>query len=155
MLLMEINGMTSMMLANNFWVFIRFFFFNNTATTDTYPLSQHDALPIKDNRPYLLIDGTDGADEFGKIFAVAGGVIESIETRVTERFGQSDTAGERAISKNKFIPLNRCDLVVETRNRTSAEKCAGRFRRRKDRGLDLFFFYQSPERSLAGQLVIQ
>ena len=47
-----------------------FFFFNATATTEIYTLSLHDALPISDNRPLLVmrsnlwasgydVDGTD------------------------------------------------------------------------------------------------
>src|SRR5437762_14274622 len=47
-----------------------FFFFNDTATTEIYTLSLHDALPISDNRPLLVmrsnlwasgydVDGTD------------------------------------------------------------------------------------------------
>src|SRR2546430_5366953 len=87
-----------------------------------------------------LIDRADGADEFGKIFAVAGGVIERIEPRIAESFGQRNAARERAVGENELVPLNRRDLVVETRDRTAAKKCAGCFGWRKDRGLDLFFF---------------
>src|SRR5215471_21284248 len=35
---------------NNF-LFQRYFFFNDTATTEIYTLSLHDALPISPNRP--------------------------------------------------------------------------------------------------------
>jgi hypothetical protein len=39
-----------------------------------------------------LIHGADGLDEFGEIFAVARGVIERIETRVTKCFGKRNAA---------------------------------------------------------------
>src|SRR5205085_9014721 len=101
------------------------------------------------------IDRANGADEFGKVFAVARGVIESIQPSIAESFGQSDATRESAIGKDKFVPLNRRDLVVETRDRPTAEKCAGCFGWGKDRGLDLFLFGEASNRSLTRQLVIQ
>src|SRR5690242_21803833 len=46
-------------------IFFFFFFFNDTATTDIYTLSLHDALPIciESNTQYICIEGCDG---FGK-----------------------------------------------------------------------------------------
>src|SRR5438270_10663668 len=108
---------------------------------------------IEGNRPYL-INRRDRADEFGKIFAVAGGLIERVEARVGEGFGKSDPARERTADEDKLVPLNRRDLIVETRDRASAEKCAGCFRRGEDRGLDFLFFYEPANRSLTRQLVI-
>src|SRR5436309_4079698 len=38
-----------------------FFFFNDTATTEIYTLSLHDALPILRTNPVITIDGPAGA----------------------------------------------------------------------------------------------
>src|SRR3712207_7169864 len=43
------------------------FFFNDTATTEIYTLSLHDALPISDHAPGLApADGVEGAPELGR-----------------------------------------------------------------------------------------
>ena len=51
-------------------------------------------------RLYESIDRADGADKFGEIFAVAGGLVERFQTRVRERFGQTDAARKRAVGKD-------------------------------------------------------
>src|SRR4051794_41976295 len=55
----------------SFCCFSVFFFFNDTATTEIYTLSLHDALPISqnvnaadDNRPTFLLVGTHHAREW-------------------------------------------------------------------------------------------
>lgn len=35
----------------------------------------------------VLVHGADGAHEFGEVFAVAGSLIEQLQSRVSERFG--------------------------------------------------------------------
>src|SRR5437667_6537539 len=46
-------------------VFASFFFFNDTAPTEIYPLSLHDALPISiDQRPLRPLDRQPGAVPF-------------------------------------------------------------------------------------------
>ena len=42
--------------------------------------------------PTILTNLAYRLDEFGKIFAVAGGVVKRIETRVTKCFGKRDAA---------------------------------------------------------------
>src|SRR2546429_6579528 len=42
-------------------MFTSFFFFNDTATTEIYTLSLHDALPICLRRRALLVAGAEGA----------------------------------------------------------------------------------------------
>ena len=71
---------------------------------------------IRGNRPYLLIDGADCADVFGKVFAVARGLIERFETRIGESFRKADPARKRAVDKDELVPLDRRDLIVETRD---------------------------------------
>ena len=42
-------------------IFLFFFFFNDTATTEIYTLSLHDALPICKHRQYVVQCGGDAA----------------------------------------------------------------------------------------------
>ena len=53
-----------------------------------------------------LIDRADGADEFGKVFAVARGLIESVKAGVRESLRKTDPARECAIGKDELVPLN-------------------------------------------------
>src|SRR5258706_16149690 len=52
-----------------------FFFFNDTATTEIYTLSLHDALPILDRKAQLFVDheeglATEGAPQIARAEAV-------------------------------------------------------------------------------------
>ena len=59
------------------------------------------------------------------------------------------------LGKDDFIPMNGLNVRVEARNRTSTEKCPGRFRWIKDRSLD-FFLSQDPLHSfLPHELIVQ
>ena len=49
------------------------FFFNDTATTETYTLSLHDALPIWDRVLLLLLGVGVVADSLGPFFGVSRG----------------------------------------------------------------------------------
>src|SRR3989442_2001106 len=51
-------------------LFFFFFFFNDTATTEIYTLSLHDALPIC-VRPWQMRTGTNSCFVFGSIFAAS------------------------------------------------------------------------------------
>src|SRR2546430_2352338 len=58
---------------------VDFFFFNDTATTEIYPLSLHDALPISRQ-------GLDVARELGRANPeVLGDVVQNLAARVTAR----------------------------------------------------------------------
>src|SRR6266545_1732871 len=62
----------------SFFLFFFFFFFNDTATTEIYTLSLHDALPISaDHRP-------GGADQ--------SGALEPVQRRVDGAGGQVERA---------------------------------------------------------------
>src|SRR5436309_15902439 len=74
-----------------FFIFLRlfslcFFFFNDTATTEIYTLSLHDALPISPERPEILwqfaqaIDGIAEACRALEIPVVGGNVSFYNET---------------------------------------------------------------------------
>src|SRR2546422_4519044 len=55
--------------------FSLFFFFNDTATTEIYTLSLHDALPISVTHPY---PGTFVGDGTGRLFLWAGAVLPGV-----------------------------------------------------------------------------
>src|SRR5215467_8986013 len=75
--------------ASTYSPLINFFFFNDTATTEIYTLSLHDALPISDV-PYvhkngrLVVETINGQDMMA--WVTQGGVSD----RTTERLGTSD-----------------------------------------------------------------
>src|SRR5437588_10864487 len=77
--------------------FFFFFFFNDTATTEIYTLSLHDALPILN--PNLLFAGT----EFGAFFTVDGGKkwIQRSEEHTSELQSHSDLVCRLLLEKKK------------------------------------------------------
>ena len=72
-------------------------------------------MAIEVNRRYLT-HFTNRVNEFGEIFAVPGGLIERVETSIGKSFRQNYPARQRAVLENKFVPLNRRDLIVEPRD---------------------------------------
>ena len=80
-----------------------FFFFNDTATTEIYTLSLHDALPI-----CLLLD----------VFDCGDGFLEKDLPHVFERFYRSDTSrtrsGDPAISNGTGLGLSIVQKIVES-----------------------------------------
>src|SRR3712207_9281991 len=79
-------------------MFCRFFFFNDTATTEIYTLSLHDALPIfapQQHRLELLLD----APKFGLVLVVA--VLLD-----REHLGIGEVAGVDAHLDRKSTRLN-------------------------------------------------
>src|SRR2546429_2598366 len=68
--------------------FCVFFFFNDTATTEIYTLSLHDALPIFSNIRVLFADGTD--DYWAR-------------QQAQERIAQADRKSTRLNSSHGYI----------------------------------------------------
>src|SRR5690349_23619372 len=63
-------------------LYILLFFFNDTATTEIYTLSLHDALPISQGQPVpgakvTLVDGTPG----GRTVRFNKGQLQSLDSR--------------------------------------------------------------------------
>src|SRR2546422_11571671 len=66
----------------SYFLFFFFFFFNDTATTEIYTLSLHDALPISFTTPDPT--RTEGTVTSTKPLDVAGTVIEGLRVRSEE-----------------------------------------------------------------------
>src|SRR5687768_18106266 len=69
-----------------FFFFFFFFFFNDTATTEIYTLSLHDALPILKESRVLLINETLAKKYFGGVDPV-GKQIDRKSTRLNSSHG--------------------------------------------------------------------
>src|SRR6476660_161929 len=95
------------------------------------------------------IDVRDGAHELGEILAVARGVIKRVEARIQGWLRKRYAARVCSACKDDFVPLDGGNLVIEKRHSATTEKRARRFRRIKDRGLDLG--YDIPDRSIAAR----
>src|SRR6476661_10645099 len=63
------------------FIFVCFFFFNDTATPEIYTLSLHDALPIEAERHQLLRGWSDTASDFPREATVHGLFIGQAEAR--------------------------------------------------------------------------
>src|SRR3712207_7754687 len=56
-----------------------YFFFNDTATTEIYTLSLHDALPISDGQEGVYIPGSEDINALKEVGANIGGSMRSEE----------------------------------------------------------------------------
>src|SRR2546430_11137218 len=99
-----------------------YFFFNDTATTEIYPLSLHDALPI--SSLYLILDGDDGGlghfrdretgglDLFGAE-PVAGDIDHVVNTAQDAVIARSEEHTSELQSQSNLV----CRLLLEKKNR--------------------------------------
>src|SRR2546430_12768839 len=102
-----------------------FFFFNDTATTEIYTLSLHDALPISGGRRLLhlaeifahLIEG--GADRFDPFHGVAavGSAFDKMGDRKSTRLNSSHSQISYAVfclkkKKQQHITQPPCDSAT-------------------------------------------
>src|SRR5256885_12929426 len=93
-----------------------FFFFNDTATTEIYPLSLHDALPISSDAAYRL----GGAE--GDIFGLWGEPLAETRQQIESVNSYADAAGRPRpriwvsfrpiIADRKSTRLNSSHLVI-------------------------------------------
>src|SRR2546430_9571124 len=77
-----------------------FFFFNDTATTEIYPLSLHDALPISGPPP-----GAGPVRQPGR--SRRGGAASRSEEHTSELQSQSNLVCRLLLEKKKIKPLRR------------------------------------------------
>src|SRR2546430_7435361 len=102
-----------------------FFFFNDTATTEIYTLSLHDALPISvDQRPELERRRQDHADRFAQKRAEpAQRLDDRSEEHTSELQSQSNLVCRLLLEKKKYP--SSTPLLTEPRihlHRTPAPK---------------------------------
>src|SRR5437016_9845321 len=90
----------------SFYAFLFRFFFNDTATTEIYTLSLHDALPISDGR--VLVSGIVGDPQLQRLPAHAALCVDLVhgELRGTER-------SEEHTSELQSLTNLVCRLLLE------------------------------------------
>src|SRR2546430_4312891 len=88
-------------------VFLFFFFFNDTATTEIYTLSLHDALPIS------LASQVDGKLVVGGDFAFFNGVTRSRLTRLLSDGTRSEEHTSELQSQSNLV----CRLLLEKKKK--------------------------------------
>src|SRR5256885_10451900 len=87
-----------------------FFFFNDTATTEIYTLSLHDALPISFGRSASAIPGPASATSITAEPSPSG----YIDTRTAEPGGENFTARSEEHTSELQSPCNLvCRLLLE------------------------------------------
>src|SRR5437868_12016465 len=82
------------------------FFFNDTATTEIYTLSLHDALPISAGPERLLVEDGDGA------------IVQGLRVRVVE--GRSEEHTSELQSRFDLV----CRLLLEKKNTKKKKRYA-------------------------------
>src|SRR6266446_8911505 len=84
---------------------------------------------------------------------LAHGSVQPLQIFI-RRLRQCDALGASAAGQHNLVPLNRFDLIGETRNRAPPEESPRRFRGRKNRPANFTFVDYPPDRTLAHQLII-
>src|SRR2546429_7831863 len=94
-------------------IFLLFFFFNDTATTEIYTLSLHDALPI-------LIRDAHGAEQV--LLLERGQLLRALEQKVElGRQGRRARVAVEALEKRILRPLLQHALGREAGAQTASE----------------------------------
>src|SRR5256885_1779420 len=101
-----------------------FFFFNDTATTEIYTLSLHDALPISQRgqkKALLALVETNAKHSFYQRFRVMKPSSKAIEAALQDALGLPDPPRRIERSEEHTSELQSpcnlvCRLLLETRN---------------------------------------
>src|SRR5215204_7636496 len=89
------------------------FFFNDTATTEIYTLSLHDALPIWTDAPILVLSGR--TDSIDKVDALDAGARS--EEHTSELQSHSDLVCRLLLEKKKKIKIQLFILKKKKKNK--------------------------------------
>src|SRR5258705_4909835 len=98
---------------NCFTAFIFFFFFNDTATTEIYTLSLHDALPISLPRQPTFPSSIGPSDGFRTIAENHGGVRGCVEAQSRG----DDCRSEEHTSELQSLRHLVCRLLLEKKKK--------------------------------------
>src|SRR2546430_5430451 len=100
-----------------------FFFFNDTATTEIYTLSLHDALPILRGALYVPLDQTTRDEQRIRDLAFAGRDVRRSEEHTSELQSQSNLVCRLLLEKKKTYRILRSTRSSTTRPPTSPLDC--------------------------------
>src|SRR3712207_7195717 len=97
---------------------IIFFFFNDTATTEIYTLSLHDALPIYLHVLGVLADDLQGVQQRGQ-HDHRGAVLVVVEDRDVQRLLQAPLRSEEHTSELQSRQYLVCRLLLEKKKKNN------------------------------------
>src|SRR5216683_7375803 len=99
-------------------LFTLFFFFNDTATTEIYTLSLHDALPISSGLKTFVLQYRNAEGRSRRIVIGRYGVLtvekarEQAQIKLGAVAGGADPAEERAASREAMTVADLCDWYL-------------------------------------------
>src|SRR2546425_8533600 len=100
-----------------------FFFFNDTATTEIYTLSLHDALPISREREVmgLMAEGRTNT-AIGRTLVISQGAVEKHISSIFTKLGlppSGDDRSEEHTSELQSLAYLVCRLLLEKKKKTA------------------------------------
>src|SRR2546429_1571252 len=100
-------------------VFFLFFFFNDTATTEIYTLSLHDALPISAEFGFLLRDPeVQGGEASGRVGTTVPAIASVIRGGAADRAGRSEEHTSELQSRLHLV----CRLLLEKKKKMTKQR---------------------------------
>src|SRR5258708_16764831 len=102
-------------------MFIFFFFFNDTATTEIYTLSLHDALPIYQKWEYRIVGSLHTVDQINKLGEEGWEAVTlNASNRVLLRRSKKQTRSEEHTSELQSPDHLVCRLLLEKKKKSTS-----------------------------------
>src|SRR2546430_7643860 len=102
-----------------------FFFFNDTATTEIYTLSLHDALPISERGQSLLSSWRRNCGRFRRAPRIRGNGQQSARNDASAGFGRQLNRSEEHTSELQSQSNLVCRLLLEKKKKIEHSYCFG------------------------------